>query len=89
MPPGMTILPVASITRCAWSSDMAPGWVTAAMVSPEIATSISPVLLGVITVPPRMTKSNMSTLQNLSGKSGKSNGLLSSRFFDFGFDFRQ
>ena len=47
MPPGMTILWVASMTRPASSVGSAPGAVTAAIVSPLMPTSNAPVARGV------------------------------------------
>src|SRR5258708_4930079 len=59
MPPGMTMRPLASITRPADSAASAPGAVTAAMVSPAIATSHSTTPWGVTTSPPRMIVSSI------------------------------
>src|SRR5687767_4995801 len=56
MPPGITSLPVASITRPT-SRGRVSGAATAAMRSPSIATSQSPVPSGVTTCPPRITRS--------------------------------
>ena len=58
MPPGATIMPAASIIRLAVKPS-APGSVTAAMVSPEMWTSISLAPDGVTTVPPEMVMSSM------------------------------
>src|SRR5580765_2838734 len=56
MPPGMTSLPVASITRPT-SRGRVPGAPMAAMRSPSTATSQSPMPSGVTTCPPRITTS--------------------------------
>src|ERR1700675_196557 len=56
MPPGMTSLPVASITRPT-SRGRVSGAAMAAMRSPSTATSQSPTPSGVTTCPPRITKS--------------------------------
>src|SRR5262245_39217870 len=59
MPPGMTILAVASTTRVASPSASVPGDATAAMVSPLMARSQRVTPCGVTTSPPRMIRSSM------------------------------
>ena len=58
MPPGATIIPLASIVWPAVKPS-APGSVTAAMVSPEMWTSMIRAPEGVTTVPPEMVMSSM------------------------------
>ncbi|PYM12321.1 MAG: hypothetical protein DMD81_24330 [Candidatus Rokuibacteriota bacterium] len=58
MPPGITILPVASITRPA-SSGSVPGSATATIFSPWTATSHAPTPHGATTRPPRTTRSSI------------------------------
>src|SRR5258705_415989 len=57
MPPGTTVLPVASITRPACSQ--CSGKPRATMRSPSMATSQRPTPCGVTTSPPRMTRSSI------------------------------
>src|SRR5438093_1232437 len=64
MPPGMTSLPVASMMRAA-SPDSVPGAATATMRSPSMPTSQVPTPWGVITCPPRITRSSMVTLSSV------------------------
>jgi hypothetical protein len=59
MPPGITILATASITRAASPSASVPGAATAAMVSPLTPTSQLATPCGVTTSPPRMMRSSM------------------------------
>src|SRR2546422_9151155 len=61
IPPGITILPRASMTRPA-SAARVPGQPTATIFSPWIPTSISPTAWGVTTCPPLITRSSMAHL---------------------------
>src|ERR1043166_104517 len=65
-PPGITILPAASITRAAPASSV-PGAATAAMVSPLIATSQRATPCGVTTSPPRMMRSSIGVILRYDG----------------------
>ena len=59
IPPGMTILPRASISRAPAEIGKAPGAATATTLPPAIATSAGPMLCGVTTQSPVMTRSTM------------------------------
>ena len=59
MPPGMTILPVASTSRAPAESGKPPRSATATTLPPAIATSAGPMACGVTTQSPVMTRSTI------------------------------
>jgi hypothetical protein len=59
IPPGMTILPAASISRAPCGTGKVPCTATAATRPPATATSAGPAPFGVTTQSPRMTSSTM------------------------------